>query len=264
MPPNLNLPQWRLPPGVNRGLWEYSQSEHIAFDYDDVFAAHDLFEFDEAVLDRHFTRPGTLVDLGCGTGRILIPFARRGFRTIGVDLSPHMLEVVREKAELDGLQVDRVRGNIVELDFLPDACADYAICMFSTLGMIRGRENRRRMVEQALRILKPGGKFGLHVHNRWFNLHNPQGRAWVVRNFWGWLTGQPYELGDKFYEYRGVPQLFMHVFTQTELKRLLTEVGFKIVEFIPLDTVRRHELPVPWFLPRLRANGWVVVCEKTG
>ena len=257
-----NIPEWQLPEGVTRGLWEYSQAEHIAFDYDDAFAAQDLFEFDEAVINRHFDKPGVVVDLGCGTGRILIPLARRGFRTVGVDLSPHMLEVVGEKAELDRLKVDRVRGNIVELDFVADECADYSICMFSTLGMIRGSPSRRRVVENARRILKPGGLFALHVHNRWYNLFVPQGRAWVFRNWFGWLTGQPQELGDKFYNYRGIPQMFMHVFTQTELKRLLVSAGFEIVEFIALDTARRHALPHPWFFGRLRANGWIVVCRK--
>jgi len=247
---------------VNRGLWEYSQAEHIAFDYDDAFAAHDLFEFDEAVLARHFQQPGTLVDLGCGTGRILIPFAQRGFRTIGVDLSPHMLEVVREKAELAGVAVDRVRGNLVELDFLADGCADYCICMFSTLGMIRGSAHRRCVVEHARRILRPGGLFALHVHNRWYNLFNPQGRAWLLRNACGWLLGQPQEPGDKFYDYRGIPQMFMHVFTRRELTRLLAGAGLRIIELIPLDTARRHALPHPWLLGRLRANGWIAVCQR--
>ena len=262
MSPLPHLPQWRLPRGVNRGLWEYTQAEHIAFDYDDAFACQELFEFDEAVLARHFETPGTLVDLGCGTGRILIPFARRGFNCVGVDLSPHMLSVVGEKAELEQLDVDRVRGNIVDLDFLPDGCADYVICMFSTLGMIRGSENRLRVLQQALRLLRPGGKLGLHVHNRWYNLFNPQGRRWVLRNLWGALVQKSQEPGDKFYEYRGIPQLFMHVFTQTELEQLIRASGFEIVELIPLDTARRHELPARWWFPRLRANGWIAVGRK--
>ena len=50
-------------------MWDYAHAPHIADDYDDYFALNTLFEFDEAVLARHLTRPGLIVDLGCGTGR---------------------------------------------------------------------------------------------------------------------------------------------------------------------------------------------------
>ena len=34
--------------------------------------------------------------------------------------------------------------------------------------MVRGAENRAAVVRQAFRVLRPGGRFVLHVHNRWF------------------------------------------------------------------------------------------------
>jgi SAM-dependent methyltransferase len=246
---------------VTRSLWEYVQAPHIADDYDAYFQGNSLFDFDEAVLRRHFTRPGLLVDLGCGTGRLLVPFARRGFRGLAVDLSPHMLAIVGRKAADERLPIDRLLANMTELDCLRDAVADYCICMFSTLGMVRGRDNRLRVLSHARRIVKPGGKFILHVHNRWYNLLNPQGRRWLLVNFLNWLAGRPTEPGDKFFDYRGIPQMFLHIFTRRELKRDLLAAGFSIREFISLDTARRHALRHPWFFGRLRANGWIVVCE---
>ena len=95
------LPDWRLPPGVPRSLWEYAQAEHIAADYDDFFAHNSLFDFDLAVLQRHFARPGTIVDLGAGTGRLLVPFARRGYRGLAVDLG-HEVDGARLRADRPG------------------------------------------------------------------------------------------------------------------------------------------------------------------
>ena len=40
-----------------------------------------------------------------------------------------------------------------ELEGLADEAVDYAVCLFSTLGMVRGRENRRRILAHACRIL---------------------------------------------------------------------------------------------------------------
>jgi SAM-dependent methyltransferase len=40
---------------------------------------------------------GPLLELGCGTGRLLIPLAQAGYHVTGVDLSPEMLRVASEK-----------------------------------------------------------------------------------------------------------------------------------------------------------------------
>lgn len=259
MPP---LPQWRLPRGVTRSLWHYAQADHIADDYDDYFAFNSLFDFDEAVLRRHFTRAGTLADLGCGTGRLLLPFARQGFHALAVDLSLPMLRVVGQKARREGLRIDRLQANLVELDCLRDRSVDYCICMFSTLGMIRGHAHRQRVVEHVHRILKPGGLFVLHVHNRWHNLFDPQARSWLIKNLLTARLGADLEPGDKYFDYRGIPQMFLHAFSRRELRRLLTVAGLEIRQVIPLDTQRRHRLKLPWLAAWLRANGWIVVCRK--
>lgn len=260
--PSSDMPQWRLPGGVTLGLWQYAHADHIAYDYDDYFAHNSLFEFDEAVLARHFDRPGTLVDLGCGTGRLLLPFARRGFHGLAIDLSLPMLDVVGLKAREEALSIDRVRANLTQLDCLRDGSADYAICMFSTLGMVRGRANRLVVLRHARRVLRDGGKFVLHVHNRWYNLFDPQGRQWLLKNLFAALVARNQEPGDKFFDYRGIPNMFLHAFTRRELRADLRAAGFRIVEFISLDTRRRHALARPWLFGRLRANGWIVVCAK--
>lgn len=244
-----------------RGTWEYARSHQIATSYDEVLASDGLCELDFGVIERHIARPGVLVDLGCGTGRLLLPYAQREFACIAVDLSPRMLEIVGQKSAAAGVTVDRILANLVQLDCLADGVADYCICMFSTLGMIRGRENRRRALEHARRILKPGGLFILHVHNRWSNLRFPQGRSWIFKNMLVALVDREIEAGDKVFDYLDVPKMFLHLYTRSELVSDLRAAGFQVVELLALDTARRQTLPAPWLLPRLRANGWLAVCK---
>lgn len=46
--------------------------------------------------------PASVLDAGCGTGRVAVELARRGVAVVGVDLDPDMLAVARAKApELD-------------------------------------------------------------------------------------------------------------------------------------------------------------------
>jgi SAM-dependent methyltransferase len=58
---------------------------------------------------------GPVLELGCGTGRVLIPTARAGIDIVGLDLSPHMLDVCRRRLreEPDAVQA---RARLVEAD----------------------------------------------------------------------------------------------------------------------------------------------------
>ena len=42
--------------------------------------------------------PATVLDAGCGTGRVAIELARRGYDTVGIDVEPSMLDAARAKA----------------------------------------------------------------------------------------------------------------------------------------------------------------------
>jgi ubiquinone/menaquinone biosynthesis C-methylase UbiE len=254
-------PNWQLPPGVTRGLWDYVQSAEIAEDYDDFFAFNTLFEFDEQVLARHFSPPGVVADLGCGTGRALIPLVRRGFQGLAIDMSDRMLDIVRKKSRQEHLPIECVRANLVELDAVPDDQVDYAMCLFSTLGMIQGRAHRRRALGHVRRIVKPGGLFVVHAHNFWFNLFDPDGPWWLIRNVLRSTFRRDVERGDKYFPYRGVPNMFLHVFTRGELKHDLRQAGFRLREVIPLHTSRQKRLPRAWLAGGIRANGWIVVCQ---
>ena len=267
------IPDWKLPPGVPRGVWDYAQSTSVADDYDEYHAFNTLFEFEEQVLREEFGDPpqaGVIADLGCGTGRALVPLVRQGWNGLAVDLSQPMLAVVQEKAELENLPIECLQANLVELDesTLPNESATHAMCLFSTLGMIRGRENRITALKNMHRILCPGGKLVLHVHNFWFNLYDPGGPGWVLRSIGkSWLPSassgdKKFELGDKTFPYRGLPNFFLHVFRERELRRDLRDAGFQVRRWIPLDVKRRHALKNSWLFPSLRANGWIVAGEK--
>ena len=53
---------------------------------------------------------GPVLEVGCGTGRVLIPTARAGIAITGIDLSPHMLDVCERRLEQEPAEVqDRVQ-----------------------------------------------------------------------------------------------------------------------------------------------------------
>jgi SAM-dependent methyltransferase len=255
---------WQLPPGVSRGLWSYLHDEALARRYDAELADCALLQVDRLFCERHFDRPGRLLDLGCGTGRLLLPFARRGHWLLGVDLSAEMLRVAAAKARAEGAAVNLVRANLVDLAGLEGGSFDHAACLFGTLGMVAGAPARRQVVAHAFRLLRPGGKFVLHVHNRGFCFWDPQGRRWLLGDALRRLLGRP-AAGDRLMPaHDGLPPLVMHLFTRREAVRLLRGVGFRVSEVRPVSLRPDGRLPWPGWFGGLRAYGYLLAAVRPG
>jgi SAM-dependent methyltransferase len=252
------LPDWQLPPGTNRGLWDYAHDAGLARSYDGGLAGSPLLTVDVGFVERHCPGRGRLLDLGCGTGRLLVPFADRGWEVIGVDLSPAMLAVAQGKV---GPRAELVCGNLTQLPFA-DGSFDAAACLFSTLGMVIGAEMRRRVLGHVARVLRPGGRFVLHVHNRWFNAWDRGGRAWLARDAvsaW-WRRG---EAGDRVMPvHQGIAGLTLHLFTRREAVGLVRGAGLRVLEVRPISLRADGRLRAPWWFGGLRAYGYLLAAER--
>jgi ubiquinone/menaquinone biosynthesis C-methylase UbiE len=261
-PPGRAPADWQLPPGVNRGLWDYVHDSAVARGYDASLAGTPLFSIDQRFVEEYCQRPSRLIDLGCGTGRLLIPFARRGFRVLGVDLSSEMLAVAREKAMAAGVEINLLQANLTELDSLRDESFDYATCLFSTLGMVAGAAQRQQVVAHAFRLLRPGGRFLLHVHNRWFNFWDPVGRRWLLRDYLASLTSR-IESGDRVMPvHQGIAGLTLHLFTRREVVCLLKGEGFRVIDVRPISLSEDGQLSWPGWFSWLRAYGYLLAAER--
>jgi SAM-dependent methyltransferase len=243
----MTLPDWQLPPGVDRGLWDYLRSGEMVAGYDAQMAASPLAAADVRFCEGQFPTPGRLIDLGCGTGRLCRHFAAKGYECVGVDLSDEMLAKARalvgESPPVATGGSSFVRGNLVDLAGIADGSFDYAACLFSTLGMIRGEDNRRAAVSSFFRVLRPGGRLVLHVHNRWF-----RGLGW--RRLVSGDLSMPQAYG-------GAP-LTLHHFTRGEAVRLLEGVGFRVREVQPVGLT---DGAVKW-PAAVRAYGYLIAADK--
>jgi SAM-dependent methyltransferase len=243
----MTTPDWQLPPGVDRGLWDYLHSGEMAAGYDAQMAASPLAAADARYCEEWFPEPGRLIDLGCGTGRLAVHFARKGYDCVGVDLSDAMLAVAAANAAAAGVRVGWAKANLVELGGVPDESFDYAACLFGTLGMVRGADHRLIAAGHAYRVLRPGGRLVLHAHNRWFR------RLGRARFRTGDLTMPQ--------AYAGAP-LTLHHFSRREAVGLIETAGFRVLDVRPVGEAGR--LPAAWWLPAVRAYGYLLAGERPG
>jgi ubiquinone/menaquinone biosynthesis C-methylase UbiE len=253
---------WQLPPGFSRGLWDYLHDADVARRYDARLAGTPLLTLDVAFVLDHCRPPGHIADLGCGTGRLALTLAPHGYQPVAVDLSPEMLKVLGDKARAAKVEIPRVCANLAALGCFDDSTFDHAACLFGTLGMIAGADARRTMISHVVRILRPGGVFVLHVHNRWFNLWTRAGRRLLMGDLVGsWLgrrTAGDYEMPP----HQGLGSLTMHLFTRREIVRLLRDVGFDVVTVRPVSLRHDGAVPLPWWFGRLRSYGYLIAARK--
>jgi SAM-dependent methyltransferase len=116
------------------------------------------------------TVKGTVLELGCGTGRVLLPLARAGHTVVGLDGSPQML--ARCKAKLrDEPKAVRDRVTIHEGDVRSfDLGATFALVIapFRVVQQISTIEDQLRFLEAVARHLTPGGRLIFDVFNTYF------------------------------------------------------------------------------------------------
>ena len=163
-------------------------------------------------------RPGEVVlDLGSGGGIDVLLSARRvgpTGRAYGLDMTDDMLALARRNAAEAGVaNVEFLRGRIEEIP-LPSASVDVIIsnCVINLSG------DKRRVLQEAFRVLKPGGRFAVSDV--------------VVR-------------GDVPAAVRRSMELWVGcvagALEESEFKSLLTEVGFEGADIEPTRVYRSED-----------------------
>jgi SAM-dependent methyltransferase len=108
----------------------------------------------ELVAERAAPQAGSsLLDVATGSGNVAIPAALAGARVTGLDLTPQLLEVARERAAAAGTEIDFVEGDAEELPFADDSFDRVTSCF----GVMFAPRQQLAAGELA-RVARPGAK----------------------------------------------------------------------------------------------------------
>ncbi len=100
-----------------------------------------------------------VLDVGCGTGRLLLDFMADGLDVDGVDNSPEMLSICREKAQKLGLQPNLNEQEIASLD-LPRQYQTI-IVPSSSFQLVTDKEDAKQAMTRFYDHLEPGGTLAM-------------------------------------------------------------------------------------------------------
>lgn len=110
---------------------------------------------------------GPLLELGCGSGRLLLPLARAGHEVTGLDLATHMLSRAREKLQAEPAEV-RDRATLLEGDMtsfhLEHRFAQIS-CAFGTFHHLDTVDQQLACLESCKNHLLPKGRLVLDLIN---------------------------------------------------------------------------------------------------
>lgn len=98
-------------------------------------------------------RDKTVLDLGCGSGENLVPLAKRGADVIGIDISPELMQLARQRLSSYGMAATLQEGSAYATG-LPDESVDvvFSMALLHHLDLPAARHEIHR-------ILRPGGLF---------------------------------------------------------------------------------------------------------
>ena len=184
--------------------------------------------------------PGShVLDLCCGVGRHSLEFARKGFKVTGVDRTKTYLDIARQRAADDNLELELLEGDMRA--FVRSDTFDAAINLFTSFGFFEDPEEDRQVVMNVYQSLKSGGAFLMDMGGKEIIARIFQERDWreekngtlllqerKITNDWSWLENRWIRISKT-----GERQEYMvshRIYSAIEIKNLFEDCGFRDVQ----------------------------------
>src|SRR3954451_24344026 len=193
--------------------------------------------------------PGSaLLEMGIGSGAMLVLAAKRGLRATGVEHNPELAELARELAREEGVEIEVKVGSAESFPVEPGSCD--VVVAYSVLEHV---PDYRAAIANAYAALRPGGVFYFDSTNK-FALRS--GEYPPIR-LYGWL---PYRVRRRIREKRQGPDVVpsggmdFNQFTYPGLRRTLERTGFsRVLDLYELLDVEDLNNPTPLRKAAMRA-----------
>lgn len=206
---------------------DFFQKEKVVGHYSEAVSRVGLWESEKIVFGKVFSTEHSLLEVGCGAGRISIGLWNLNYRNLtGIDYSADMIRNARRINKSLNCGIHFKKGNALDLRF-DDNCFEGVIFGFNGMMQIPGHENRKQVMKEVCRVLKKDHYFVFTTHDRGLSKH---------RKFWDkerllWRKGQQNPVIDDFGDrYEDTPhgKMFMHVPDTQEIRTDLKDAGFSV------------------------------------
>lgn len=140
-------------------LYDYPQYYDLAFREDNILESNFLEDVWRGFSARPVRR---VLEPGCGSGRLVVELASRGYDVTAFDLSQPSLQYLRRRLARRGLSATVFRGDMT--DFQVERPADAAHCLINTFRHLTTDLQAYNHLTCVARALRPGGLYALGFH----------------------------------------------------------------------------------------------------
>lgn len=181
----------------------------------------------------------SILDAGCGPGRISVELALKKLAVTGVDIMPFFLEAAKESAEDEGVVLDLIQADL--RTFTSERKFDAAVNLYTSFGYCDTIEEDAQILSHIAGTLKEGGFFILEclsremavrdfIEGEWFERagktvlteFSVEGAWEGLRSRWVLIDNETGARVDHVFVQR--------LYSAVELKRLMLENGFSSAE----------------------------------
>ena len=112
----------------------------------------------EKILDTYSSKkPKLILDLACGTGNITTRLAKKGYETIGIDLSEDMLKIATDKSEESKTDILFLQQDMRNFELY--GTVDVIVCMCDSINYLLTSEDVLKVFKLVNNYLDPNGLF---------------------------------------------------------------------------------------------------------
>ena len=214
--------------------YRYDGIEASAYDLIDELSEFDDFDFYRMLIE---SNPGPVLDLGCGTGRILVPLAEQSIEVVGLDASEDMLAICREKLERANSKARLMAGDMRRFE-LNESFATIIVPGFS-IQLLLAEQELDACLQSCLAHLRPGGQLILPTYMPWEMLESGLDRMPLQKR----RESPPDERGQRYVAWQGweIDKLEQRLTLKNRFQRVDSE-----------DAViqeQNREMTIRWHLP---------------
>jgi SAM-dependent methyltransferase len=149
--------------------WFQEANYRVVYEHRDDGEAEEMIDLIERTIGHKPDR--RVLDVGCGSGRHAISFAKRGYHDVtGIDLSPSLLAEAREQAERLHLSIRFFERDMRDI---PNETFDLAVNLFTSFGYFETDEDNAAVIKNVAKQLAPNkGWFVIDFLNcKWVREH---------------------------------------------------------------------------------------------
>lgn len=209
-----------------------------------------LWPSEQILCDRFWSTGNRVLDLGCGAGRTTIPLIQAGYRPVAVDLALPMVAQAKRFADRMDLEGDLGVGDATDLPF-QDESFDGILFSYNGIELIPKRSGKVRALDEALRVLRPGGHLIFTTHA--FEAFNKYALGRLQRlglDLFNRATGrapEDAEFGEIIpHPDRTVEVYYMQINSPRTYRRLLKQAGFELVYYSSRARIESGKRPTRW------------------